>query len=321
MANFKLYMKKYFAVIFLILIVFGLAVSVQTANGNYPTIIEDYPRLPACQDNEECRPGEAGFGLPEFIKYIFQFSLGIVGVIGLVALIMAAFGYVMSAGNPQKAADAKDQIVSALLGLLLLLGSVVLLNLINPDLLKLKITDESVTVTIPGDDDEEQCRPINVAWEKSTISAGESTYLIFTLNEYCSGQESTAEIYVDDQQSFLRQDRPTGTGCEAGAATGWDPYCGIYYTGIRRAGHNDEGLILLKYEYEFRGQCRDKWNISECPNIAIPSLCPDGPKYTGTICNFKIDESERFYVQGNGKMHDGTTFSVPMCSITVEDNK
>lgn len=103
----------------------------------YVTIIKDYPELPACEGNKECRPGQEDFGLPEYVKYIFIFALGAVGIVGMLALIIAAFSYVMSAGNPQKAAVAKDQIFSALLGLLLLLASWVLLNFINPDLLKL----------------------------------------------------------------------------------------------------------------------------------------------------------------------------------------
>lgn len=125
-------MKKLLLISLLLLFLAGSAQA-------YVTIIKDYPELPACKDNEKCRPGQGGFGLPEYVKYIFIFSLGAVGIIGMLALIMAAFSYVTSAGNPQKASDAKDQIVSALLGLLLLLASWLLLNMINPDLLKLGI--------------------------------------------------------------------------------------------------------------------------------------------------------------------------------------
>ena len=112
---------------------------VNAADERIPTIVEDYPKLPACEDNKECMPGDPGFGLPQFINYIFVFSLGIVGIVGLIALIFGGFLYMASTGNPQKAAQAKDRIISALLGLLLLLGSYVLLNIINPDLLRFPI--------------------------------------------------------------------------------------------------------------------------------------------------------------------------------------
>lgn len=134
-------MKKILLTILLLSLFFAITGSIQAAEGDYPTIVQDYPLLKACEnDPDGCRPGEAGFGLPQFIKYIFIFSLGIVGIIGLLALIIAAFDYVMSAGNPEKAKQGKDKIVSALLGLLLLLASWVLLNLINPDLLTLGVT-------------------------------------------------------------------------------------------------------------------------------------------------------------------------------------
>ncbi len=103
------------------------------------TIIQDYPDLPACENNQKCNPGQEGFGLPQYIKYIYIFAIGSVGVIGLVAIMMGAFGYITSAGNPQKASGAKDQILAALFGLLLLLGSVIILNMINPDLLRFNI--------------------------------------------------------------------------------------------------------------------------------------------------------------------------------------
>lgn len=299
-------MRKLFLIILLTLILFSTAASVQAAR----TIIA-YPRLPGAPVPTE--------GVPQFIKYIFVFSLGIVGIVGLIAIIIAAFQYVTSVGNPQKAAEAKDRIFSALLGILLLLGSYLILNTINPDLLKLKVAEAPVEIEVDLEEKEEVCQPINAYWEDAEIDVGETTYLVFTLNEKCSGQEATVEIFCD--KGFRRQDRPRGTGCVAGGTTGWDPYCDIYYTGIRRAGHNDDGLILLRYEHKFSGQCRGKDNITECPAVAVP-LCLDGPRYTGEICNFKESNPEIIYVEGRCNMQDGTVFYVPKTSgsgITVRD--
>lgn len=160
-----------------------IAISVNAA-----TIIEDYPNLPACENNTQCHPGQAGFGLPQFIKYIYLFALGIVGIVGLLAIIFAAFGYVTSAGNPQKASNAKDKIISALLGLLLLLGSVVLLNLINPDLLKLKMEEaEPVTVNIPPTDG--GCQYKTATLTPTTLNGGESMVLTLT-RQNCPNPDS-----------------------------------------------------------------------------------------------------------------------------------
>lgn len=165
-------MKQYFAIIFLVLMFLNLAGSAQA----YPTIIEDYPLLPACKDNVDCRPGQEDVGLPEFIKYIFIFSLGVVGIIGMLALIIAAFDYVLSAGNPQKAAAGKDKITSALLGLLLLLASWVLLNMINPDLLKLREPTEAKPIDIivePGE--ETRCQYTTALWKPTTVKTQGNT--------------------------------------------------------------------------------------------------------------------------------------------------
>lgn len=72
--------------------------------------------------------------LPEYIKYLFNFSLIIVGLIAFAALVIGGFLYLISAGNPAALSDAKDRIFGALIGLVLLLCSWLILNTINPQL-------------------------------------------------------------------------------------------------------------------------------------------------------------------------------------------
>lgn len=83
--------------------------------------------------------------LPAIIKYIYLFSLGIVGVVALLAMIIGAAQYVMSAGNPSKASDAKDRIYSAILGIIILIASVLILRTINPDLVNIGFTLPTIT--------------------------------------------------------------------------------------------------------------------------------------------------------------------------------
>jgi len=125
-------MKKLLLTILLLFIFFAWAGFAQATT----TIVKDYPELPGTDKPGEARKGEE---LPQFIKYLFVFSLSIVGIIGLAAIIIGAFGYLTAVGNPQKAAKAKEQIFSALLGIILLLGSYLLLRVINPDLLSLGV--------------------------------------------------------------------------------------------------------------------------------------------------------------------------------------
>jgi len=82
-------------------------------------------------------PAPSG-GLPEYINYLFVFGLGIIGVIALAVMMFGGIQYILAAGNVGKTTEAKEWIYAALTGLGLLLVSYLLLNTINPDLVKLK---------------------------------------------------------------------------------------------------------------------------------------------------------------------------------------
>jgi hypothetical protein len=72
--------------------------------------------------------------LPDYIVAIFNFSLMIVGIVVFGALLYGGFRWLTSAGNPAALSDAKDQIFSALLGLIILFSAWLILNTINPEL-------------------------------------------------------------------------------------------------------------------------------------------------------------------------------------------
>lgn len=72
--------------------------------------------------------------LPDYIIAIYNFALMIIGLICFGALLYGGFRYLTSAGNPAAMADAKDQIFSALLGLIILFSSYLILTTINPEL-------------------------------------------------------------------------------------------------------------------------------------------------------------------------------------------
>lgn len=70
----------------------------------------------------------------EYIKYIFNISFGIAGIIGFLVLIYAGFGYLTSTGDPKKMSESKKRIISVFLGLGILISSYLLLITINPDI-------------------------------------------------------------------------------------------------------------------------------------------------------------------------------------------
>jgi len=88
--------------------------------------------------------------LPDYIVAIFNFSLMIIGIIVFGALIYGGFRYLTSAGSPTAMADAKDQIFSALLGLIILLCSYLILTTINPELVILGEPGKGAIGPMPG---------------------------------------------------------------------------------------------------------------------------------------------------------------------------
>ena len=76
--------------------------------------------------------------LPELVSFLFTFSIMIAGLTAFSMFIYGGLRYLTSAGNAATQKDARDIITSAIVGLLLLLGSYLLLQLINPDILILK---------------------------------------------------------------------------------------------------------------------------------------------------------------------------------------
>ena len=66
-------------------------------------------------------------------------------------IVWAGLRYTLAAGNPSTQSDAKDQILQAILGLILLFGAYLILYTINPNLVNLKLkTLDSVSVTAPA---------------------------------------------------------------------------------------------------------------------------------------------------------------------------
>lgn len=98
----------------------------------------DYPEVGGI------RPQDTTFSLPEYAKYLFNFSLALAGLIAFFVLIYAGYRYMTSAGNPSSQKDAKDRISAAFLGLIILASSYLILTTINPELIFLQVPERVV---------------------------------------------------------------------------------------------------------------------------------------------------------------------------------
>jgi len=88
-------------------------------------------------DNDYCIPADQGF--PLYIKAMYNLFIGIVGILAVIMMMLGGFQWLFAAGNAQAISGAKTTLISAVMGLILALGSYTILSLINPALLNLSI--------------------------------------------------------------------------------------------------------------------------------------------------------------------------------------
>lgn len=140
--------------------------------------------------------------LPDYVKYIFDFAIGICGFAGFASLVLGGIKFLTSAGDPGKASDAKSQILSALFGAVLLLGSVILFNMINPAILtfsmpKIEAAPEGPLPTpaiysVPTRDLTERLKKMAEELKAVPIAIKSTGQQIKTLTDACDCQNTKA---------------------------------------------------------------------------------------------------------------------------------
>jgi hypothetical protein len=71
-----------------------------------------------------------------YIFSFYTFALMIGGILAFGAIVYGGVKYTMAAGNPSGQSEGKEWVKGALLGLLLLVGAYLILNVVNPDIVK-----------------------------------------------------------------------------------------------------------------------------------------------------------------------------------------
>ena len=96
------------------------------------TLLEPLGEIEGIQvgGNEEQYQGIGGF-----INFVFEIGIGIGGVLGVVMLVIYGFQYATNEQSVAKFSEIQKRVTQVLLGLILLLGTFILLRTINPDLL------------------------------------------------------------------------------------------------------------------------------------------------------------------------------------------
>jgi len=159
--------------------------------------------------------------IPAFIGYLYEWGISIGGLAVFIALLIAGFQYLSSIGNPATMREAKDRIISALLGLALLLGSWLILNTINPQLTKLQlppfepgeilpITASTITNTFDPDEMKnlEELKPC----EGAKITRARKDTITLTVTT-CRGFTAAESIITDELFTVTGYDKENATSC------------------------------------------------------------------------------------------------------------
>lgn len=93
----------------------------------------EYPPVP------EMATPTAETTFPQYVKYLFNLAIRIVGLITLAVMVWAGILYLTSGGDVSQKVEAKNKITGALLGAFILLCSYLILWTINPQLLTLSL--------------------------------------------------------------------------------------------------------------------------------------------------------------------------------------
>ena len=78
-------------------------------------------------------------GLESYIALIYNYLIGVATILAIVMIMYGGFRWVTAAGNPERIGQAKQTIIGAVIGLVLALFSYTLLNVINPDILRMQM--------------------------------------------------------------------------------------------------------------------------------------------------------------------------------------
>jgi len=124
-------MKKYSKLFFLIFLVAFLLLPEVSLADPLPLNL-DYPEFGGYDlDRDQ--------DLNQIIAWFYYFIVAIAGIAAFFALIVGGFEWLTSAGNPSRVSSAKERMFSAMLGLVIILASYLILQVINPELTTLQL--------------------------------------------------------------------------------------------------------------------------------------------------------------------------------------
>lgn len=151
-------MKKFFKLTFFLslalnigglLIIAGTPLAASAASTKNPIDFQPQVGIPGSSFNSQATTSGGTYDpntkktysalLARYIKAFYDYGLAIVGILAAIVLMAGGVLWLTSAGNDSKITQAKELIFGSIIGVVILFGSYIILNTINPDLLELKV--------------------------------------------------------------------------------------------------------------------------------------------------------------------------------------
>jgi len=119
--------------------------------GSASALEVNYPKIPGLETPQEfletAAPNEI---VPLYVKYFSGLLFWVSGVLAFGMLIYAGFLYLTAGGKPEKIIEARSRVIGVLVGLAVLLGSIVFLELLDPDFVDLELPElAEVNIYVP----------------------------------------------------------------------------------------------------------------------------------------------------------------------------
>jgi hypothetical protein len=217
---------------------FPLITQAETCLDKYIIISTPIPGMPTCDKGERSYTYIAD--LQSYIQTLYNFALGIAGILATVMITFGGFLWLTAAGNPNQLSQAKGYIVNAIIGLILTLGAFTILNLVNPKLvLNLEIIGlktiisscegaikQDITITPPSGSCGESGK-IMFEGGKKPEDYSQTTCTFVT----CSGERPCVKLSEEEKKKLIENtDYTTAAGgyvCKGSAGTTVAPTCSV----------------------------------------------------------------------------------------------
>lgn len=171
---------------------------------------------------------DGAFDTANLANALFNIAIIIAAILVVIRLIWAGTQYMLS-GLVTKKESAKEEIRNALIGLLIILGSVTILQTINPQLLNLNALGKLESVQLESFAD---IGIINGAYVTGEFSTGDRM-AVTDVNNFCSNQASRDELCVSRVEASLAEKCREADGVmerrEGETVGGWGSQIKFFY--------------------------------------------------------------------------------------------